>query len=302
MDYHRILAEVAQTPLALAPWKIAQLQEFFLAKFNGVKFSREEIEAKIAPQTTRAVARREGAVAVLPIRGAIAQRINTMDDISGGGGTSTEIFSKLFNAALSDDAVKAIVLDVDSPGGSVYGVPELAAEIFQARKRKPIYGAINSLAASAAYWLVSQAEEIVVTPGGEAGSIGVYTIHFDESEAWKAAGVVPTVVKAGENKIAANPFGPLTEEAKAKIQGDVDTYYSMFLGAVANGRKISRAEVMKGFGQGDTFTAQELVSRGMADKVETLSGLLERLGVDANKPKEPAGKSVMRARHELLSL
>ena len=85
----------------------------------------------------------------------------------------TEAFGAAFDRAAADSSIGAIVLNIDSPGGSVYGVEELADKIYKARGTKPVYAVANSLAASAAYWIGSAASQLYVTPSGEVGSIGV---------------------------------------------------------------------------------------------------------------------------------
>ncbi|WP_052688250.1 S49 family peptidase [Xanthomonas sp. MUS 060] len=108
--------------------------------------------------------------------------------------------------ALADDTVSQILIDIDSPGGSVYGVAELADQIQSARSIKPVVAVANSLAASAAYWIGCAAGELYVTPGGEVGSIGVWQAHFDYSQALAADGVTPTtsIVPAAASTVLPN--------------------------------------------------------------------------------------------------
>jgi len=160
----------------------------------------------------------------------------------------------------------------------VRGTAELAQEIYDSRGVKPIIAQIHSLAASAAYWLASQADEVIVTPSGEAGSIGVYTIHEDISKMLGQEGIEPTVIKAGRNKLEDHPYGPLSEEAQATIQGRVDQSYNAFIRAVAPGRRVGVGTVNDRFDQGRMLGAEELVQRGMADRVATLPQTLERYG------------------------
>ncbi len=194
------------------------------------------------------------------------------------GGTSTECFGAMFAQAVADPNVAAIVINVDSPGGTVSGVPELAAQINAARGTKPIVAVANGMAASAAYWLASQADEIVVTPSGEVGSIGVFCAHFDESGALEQAGVKPTLISAGKYKVEGNPFGPLTDEALASIQSRVDDLYAMFTSDVAKARAMPVDRVRgRAFGEGRMLGAKRSVNSGMADRVGTLSETIGRL-------------------------
>jgi signal peptide peptidase SppA len=216
-------------------------------------------------------------VAVLPIYGTITQRGGGgFMDFLMGSGTSTDKFAALFSQVMADESVKAVVLDVDSPGGSVFGVPELADMIFKARGGKPIIAVANTLAASAAYWLATQADQIVVSPSAEVGSIGVYALHEDISKMAEDMGVKVTLIGAGRYKTEGNEFEPLGEEAQAAIQARVDDYYGMFVKAVARGRGVSESAVRGGFGEGRVVGAVEAVKLNMADRVATLGQTLQR--------------------------
>ena len=150
----------------------------------------------------------------------------------------------------------------------------MAAEIFKARGRKPIIAVVNSLAASAAYWIASAADEIVVTPGGQIGSIGVVAIHQEFSRMDERLGMTTTLISAGEFKTAGNEFEPLGEEAESAIQRRVNQFYAMFVKAVARGRGVDIGAVVRGFGQGRIVTARDAVKLGMADRVATLEDVL----------------------------
>jgi hypothetical protein len=124
----------------------------------------------------------------------------------------------------------------------------------------------------------------VVTPSGEVGSIGVYSMHFDWSGAMDTAGVKVTVVRAGEHKAEGHPYPPLEEDAEAHLQSLIDDYYRAFVRDVAKGRGTSTAAVLDRFGQGRTFTAHRAVERGMADRVATLDDVI----AEAQQGRAPA--------------
>lgn len=231
-----------------------------------------EPEAK-APRLPRV----EGSVAVLPLTGIITQR-------SGGGlmemlfgGTKTDTFGKDFDHLMTASNVGAIVLDIDSPGGIVFGVQELADKILAARGTKPVIAVANSYAASAAYCIGSAASQFIVTPSGQVGSIGVYIAHTDVSEADAKAGIKTTLISAGKHKTEGNPFEPLTDEARADMQAEVDGYYDSFVGSVAKGRGVTAGKVKRDFGQGRTVMASEAVEAGMVDRVATLDEVVSEL-------------------------
>ena len=277
MRIDRILRAVCATPWAILPEKLDAICEFLTLRAAGTRFTAEEIQARIG-EGRRGAPAQPGGVAVLPLYGVIAHRINMVEDVSGPGGTSTEKFGQQLDAALADPSITAIVLDIDSPGGSVEGVEELAAKILGARGQKPITAVANSLAASAAYWIGSAADELVVTPSGMLGSIGVFTVHTDISEAAAADGLKFTLISAGRYKVEGNMYEPLTEEARAATQDLVDEYYGAFVRGVAKGRGVSTADVRGGFGQGRVVPARQAVGLGMADRVATLEQVLAKLG------------------------
>lgn len=276
MRYSHVMMAVTEEMWAIREDKLQAMLDFLEAQANGVKFSAEDIEAKIGKKAERDVARKEGAVAILPLRGVIANRMGMFDDISGG--TSSEGFNRAFQAVLRDDLIKAIILDVDSPGGAVSGSAETSASIFAARGIKPIIAHVNATMASAAYWIASAADEIVVTPTGSVGSIGVLGVHDDVSAALEKAGVKKTIMKAGRFKTDFSPYSALGEEAQARMQKRIDAAYDMFVGDVARNRGASPDAVRNGFGEGDMVDAAEAVKLGMADKVATLEETLQRFG------------------------
>jgi signal peptide peptidase SppA len=224
--------------------------------------------AVVERKTIRSAAK----TSILPLYGVISQKMNLMSEYSGG--TSTELFGKWLDDSIADKSVGAIVIDVDSPGGSVYGVSELSRKIYNARGKKKIIAVANSLMASAAYWIASAADEIHVTSGGEVGSIGVIAVHVDRSEANKSAGLSVSYITAGKYKAEGNFDEPLDKEAKDYIQSRVDDYYSMFISDVARNRKISSAEVASKFGQGRVVGADMAIKNGMADKKSSLDWVL----------------------------
>lgn len=279
MRYLNILLNCAAEPWAMQRDKLMEIAAFIKYKARGGDVAAEEI-ARITQKAENQVAKSQGDIGILPVFGVLSQRMNMMAEMSGG--TSTELLGQQFRAMLADPSVKAIVMDFHSPGGTTFGMEELAAEIHASRGTKPIIAQVNSMAASAAYWLAAQADEIVVTPGGKAGSIGVYSVHEDISKFLESEGVKVTMISAGANKTLGNEFEPLSNDARATIQKSVDEANNMFVRAVARGRGVSLATVNDQFGQGLMFGATELVSRGMADKVGTMADTLERFGVQIN--------------------
>ena len=274
MALERILRAVEKRPWMIAPSKLEQITQILIARAETGSFPEaSDIEAMEARQRDRVASR--GAVAVMPLFGTISRRMGMLDAMSGGA--SIETFTKSFDEVMRDDSVAAILIDVDSPGGSVYGVEELSRKIFDARKHKRIVAVADQLMASAAYYIGSAADELVVTPSGEVGSIGVYTVHFDWSEHLSKAGIKATIIKAGEHKAEDNPYEILGEDAAEHIQMMVDDYYDQFVRAVARNRKVGVKKVRAEFGGGRTFTAKRTLERGMVDRIATMDQIIDEL-------------------------
>lgn len=221
------------------------------------------------PQGPRVTLDRRGSVAVVPLLGLVTPRA-TWASVLFGGAPLDQLRDTLRSTARMA-SVHTIVLSIDSPGGSVYGVEEAAAAVREASASGTrVIAVADSLAASAAYWIGSAADELVVSPSAEVGSIGVVWIHFDWSERMKSDGVAVTIIRAGDHKAEWNPYAPLSDDAAAHEQSLVDDYYRSFVRDVAQGRGVSAQVVLDQFGQGRTFTARRAVELGMADRVATI--------------------------------
>ncbi len=278
--YAHVARLVLDQPWAVTPRMLGIIQGILAERLSGNIPSPEVIAGRIAEERdlhaadTRRGGRLAGAVAVMPVYGVLMQRMDMMMEMSGG--SSVEALAKTFRALLNDPAVGTIVLDIDSPGGGVYGIAEFAEEVYQARGQKRIVAVANSMAASAAYWIASAAGELVVTPGGEVGSIGVYMLHEDWSGAYEQAGVTPTVLRFGENKAEGIDVEPLSDSAREHFQTRIDQYGNMFEAAVAKHRGVSKSTVHSEFGQGMVFGARDAVRLKMADRVATLEETIVR--------------------------
>ena len=263
-----LLMRIAGIPWALMPERLAEL----------VAYARD-LAARgplLMGEKAESGAVRVGPVSIIPVHGVIEHRYDWIHELFGG--SSVESIRRMLHTEIADPAVRAVVLDVDSPGGVAYGVPELAAEIRSMRGGgKPIVPVANSLAASAAYWLLSQGDEAVVIPSGSVGSIGVYSVHQEISRLLDEMGVTTTVISAGEHKVDVSEYQPLNEDGRAMLQKRVDTFYAMFLADVARGRRTTTAKVEADFGGGEVVMAREALNAGMVDRVETLEATVARL-------------------------
>jgi signal peptide peptidase SppA len=218
---------------------------------------------------------RSGSIARIPISGHIEPKASLWTLLFGGA--AVDLIAAQIQDALADRDTSAILLDIDSPGGSVYGIPELARTIRAARGQKPILAVANAEAASAAYYLGSQADEFSITPSGQVGSIGVIYLHTDLTGMAEKQGVKFTIFRSQDRKADANPYEALSEEAAADIQAKVDAYDTMFVRDVARGRGVTVEKVRADFGAGRMFMAREAVKAGLVDREETIDEALRRL-------------------------
>lgn len=236
-----------------------------------------QIEASIEAGPMTVPTQSGKGVAVIPLSGIITPKPSFLSMLFGGGGGLSG-FTRQLNSAVGNPDVSHIILNVDSPGGSTDMVPETAALIRKAGESKPIVAVANTQAASAAYWLASQAHEVNVTPSGSVGSVGVYKLHQDLSEAHAMRGIKPTLVSAGDHKVDGNPFEPLNDEALNRAKQDVGDFYNMFVGDVARGRGVANPGVDgDAFGGGNMDIGKRAVKSGLADKVATLNETIGRL-------------------------
>ncbi len=211
--------------------------------------------------------------AVVPFHGICAKRISSME--AECGGVSLESLQRDLHAALSNPRVARVVLHLDSPGGTVTGIPELAGRIREWSQEKPIYAFADHLCASAAYWLSTGCSGIFATPTADVGSIGVYMLAVDDSEAWAEAGYKAHLIRAGRRKAEGCRGIPIAPETLALWQQEVDDLYTMFTGAVT----AARPGVVDDTMQGQCFMGEAALRAGLVDDIVTdLDDLLEQLG------------------------
>ncbi len=308
MNHQLLVAEFLATPWALMPERLSALAAVVMRWSGGIAAESENMIRIQADRVIResrrlsASAQSTGGIAVLPLYGVVTQRGNMVDDVSGPGSTSTQQFCTTLRQLLADDTVGQILIDIDSPGGSVYGVAELADEIQCARPQKRIVAVANSLAASAAYWIGCSASEFYVTPGGEVGSIGVWQAHQDYSQALDEAGVKTTLISAGKFKVEGNPYSPLNDEAQSFMQSRVDEYYAAFTKAVARGRGVPISQVREGMGQGRVLGAAAALAQNMVDGIATFDDVLKQMRRDTKQQARPGASRLKQARDSLALL
>lgn len=281
--YPHLIRAVLERPWAIDPHSAewGAVCDVLAQRAAGDLPTPAEIEARIsahieaAETGPRAGGGRRGPVAVIPIYGLISPRANLLTRMSAGA--TAEDIGAAFNRAMDDTDIAGVVFDIDSPGGSVEGIEELATLVRARRGEKPIAMVAWYRCGSAAYYIGAQADEIVVAPSGAIGSVGCIAAHEDVSAAMEMAGIKVTFITSAKFKAEGNSYEPLSEEALASIQRDVDTYGAMFVNAVAKGRGIPAAKVREDFGQGRMLLAKAAVAAGMADRVDTLDNTIARM-------------------------
>lgn len=213
-------------------------------------------------------------IAIVDISGVL---VNDADWWDGWGMSTYHRIAGEVRGAAADPEVDAILLGINSPGGETDMAFETADVILAAAKEKPVWAAAGSMAYSAGYLLASSADKLYVSPkSGGVGSIGVYALHMDYSEALAKAGIKPTFMEAGKGKTEGHPYKPLSDSAEAKIQADVDRLYGLFVDYVAKQRGTDAA-VIRGFGAKLFNGSEAAIASGLADKAGSFSQAFEAL-------------------------
>jgi signal peptide peptidase SppA len=277
MDYPLIGQRLFNVPLLLRPEKCehvaaALLDHLGITKLNrldGTAMGVIELrqEASLATSSDRPERRYYQAVdgvAIIPIQGSLAQRVAGLDPYSGAVGYN-QIDAKI-EMAQDDDAVRAILLDIDSPGGEVAGCFDLARKIAGYSRRnggKPIIGAANEQACSAGYALLSACDEIYMPESAIVGSIGVWTLLVDMTRNLAAEGVEITMIRAGERKARGAWFEKADKETVSKLLAWVESTRQQFAALVAANRNLSVDDLLAT--EGDWFYGDEAGERGLVD-------------------------------------
>ncbi len=216
-------------------------------------------------------------VGLIEVHGTLVQRQGGLRPFSGMTGYNA-IRANLFTA-LQDSNVKAIALDIDSPGGDCAGLFDLSDAIFAARGKKPLWAILDEQACSAAYGIAAACDRVTVPRTGVAGSIGVICLHVDVSKMLEKEGLTVTVLKYGANKADGQPVIPLSDAARDRIQADIDTIGELFVDSVARYRGIAATKVRAQ--EAGVFLGAKARDAGLADVVmspaEAFAALVQSL-------------------------
>lgn len=226
-------------------------------------------EAKVEQAAARLPYQKEGAVALIRIRG-VMEKLPSLF-LSLFGGTSTALVRRAVEKAAADEEVEAIMLVIDSPGGSVDGLAELADAIYAARQTKPVTAQIDGMAASAGYYVASQASSIVAHRMDMVGSIGTLLLLYDYSKMFEEEGIEAVAIDTGEYKSAGVMGTEITDAQRADFQRIVDAYFADFKAMVRRGRNVPQLDELA---DGRVFMAKEALKNGLIDGIQTFEQTL----------------------------
>jgi signal peptide peptidase SppA len=253
---HWIEPAAAETILAVLDGRIGDLR---MSRFEGEAAFTREGRWKGYQVTPRGTA-------IVPIVGELVNR-GAYLGASSGLVSYEGVRQQLKNAA-SDQAVRAVVLDIDSPGGMVAGCAETAALVREISKTKAVVACANSDTCSAAYAIASGANAIVATESSRVGSIGVLFVHANRQRELDKKGIDVTIFQGGKHKTDGHPFGPLSAEVAAEIQGNIDAHYDAFVKLVVAGRPQLSEQQIRGT-EARVYRGADAVAQGLADYVGT---------------------------------
>ncbi len=240
----------------------SQISGPWASKFIGTKDQRSQYRVT------------EDGIAIVPVQGTLFDRGEWLGDFYGWM-TSYEGLAEQFRRIAKDDAIKSVILDIDSPGGMAAGMLDLVAELGDLKKKKKVYAVAANMAASAAYAIGCTAHELFVSRQGMAGSIGVIAMHTSFARMLDQAGVDTTIIFAGDHKADGNAYQALTHGARSEMAASIDQIYADFVRHVAKHRPIEEAAVRAT--QARVYSGQKAVEAKLADGVKSFEELLEHI-------------------------
>ena len=227
-----------------------------------------------------------GSVAVISISGTLMKNPSIIERVFFGATDMGDLTASV-NAAASDKSISGIVLNISSPGGTVAGTPELAGAVSSANQKKPVLAYVDDLAASAAYWIASQAREIYASRQAVVGSIGVRMTMYDMSKAYEQAGVKVIPIDTGKFKSAGLAGTEITDEQKAMYQAIVDSHFRDFKAAVMKGRGMDETK-FGAVADAQIFTASAARTVGLIDGISSLSEVIKAAGKGSGRSTQAA--------------
>lgn len=265
-----VASRIFNTPLLIVPRKLDAII-YGLGPRIGVK-ANEKSEPEMVARKERTALREQG-IAIVGIYDTLMNEASGATPMSGG--TTYQQIRAQFNAAMNDPAIGTILLHVDSYGGEAAAVFDLAREIRSGRKKKRILASLEDSAYSAAYALASAAERVFIPNSGGAGSVGVVMYHADQSKWDEALGIQWTPIYAGARKVDFTPHAPLSEEAMAVGNAEVNQLYDLFAGLVSKNMNIPKDQVKAT--EAGLFMGKKAVEVGFAHEIASFTEVLTDL-------------------------
>jgi signal peptide peptidase SppA len=266
-----LLSKLAITPWCLHNGMLEVFQNVFTNKVNNLPLSKLEKAEPVRDRDAYISYQVINERAIIPIHGVVLKKSMGMEGYSGME-TTLNIENTLLHAE-ENKAVKEIIMDYDTPGGSSEGIAEVSALIRRIRETKPIFSIVNDSMFSAGYWMGAQGSAIYGWKTSGVGSIGVYMMHVDQSERNASEGIKVTYIKAGKYKAMGNQHEPLSSEAKDELQRIVDSTYSLFIEEVALGRGKSVEDIVS-IADAKLFFGQEAKDAGLIDELKTFQDVI----------------------------
>ena len=239
---------------------------------DRLNLDAEGLQIKSDAKDQRVVTTSKG-VAVIPIVGSMSHRATGIEAMSGM--TSYTTLQKQFEAAFDDPNVGSILMDIDSPGGSVAGAFDFRDYLMSKKGTKPVYALARDAMCSAAYLIGSTADKVYATQTARVGSIGVVAMHTDASGKMEKEGLKPTFISAGKFKTAGNPYEKLEGEKLKYLQDSVDESYDMFINAVADARGIDKKAIRDT--EARVYGGKKAVEIGLADGIRTYESVIAEM-------------------------
>lgn len=286
-----LATRIFDTPLLVAPQKLEVILAV-LAPRLGIEIPAPAAAVLPMQAAGKAFEVTPDGIAIVPIEGTLVHKAYGLDAASGMR-SYVDLQNEIEDAA-TDPAIKGILLDVDSLGGEVAGIFELADVIYEARQAKPIFAVANVNAFSGAYLLASGAQRLYAGQSSGLGSIGVIVTHLDVSANDEQRGFKYTILHAGARKADFNPHVPLTEEARSTIEAELNRTYGMLVKSVARNRRLSEAAIRET--DAARYFGDEAIPAGLADRMGTKASALFDLRQAVARPSnsiQRGGKKAM---------
>ena len=256
-NYPQIIRRVYGEPWLILPAAHRSIRQLLESKLEGAdrSFAADQIVG-------HAEMKNDHGAAIINVHGVLGKHLSLMEEMCGG--CSIDTISEELERAAENGNANRIILNFNTPGGVIPGIPELARKIEAIDKFKPVYGFTDYMSCSCGQWLMSQCREAWATPSAMVGSVGVYSIYLDESEALSKAGMKVEAIASDDDKLLGASFKPMTDRERGILQAKVDSIYAEFKAAIQTHRKVPD-EYMTGL----VYYGEEAVKGGL------LSGLVD---------------------------